>query len=49
MVVVEGNTEVAGVLGSVAVGVADEGSLPLSSNSSANYYSSHGVGIQTWS
>lgn len=49
MVVVESDTEVAGVLGTVAVGVADEGSLPLLNNSSAIYYSSHRVGIQTWS
>jgi hypothetical protein len=49
VVVVESNTEVAGVLGTVAIGVTDERPLPLLNRSAADYYTTYRVGIQTWS
>lgn len=49
VVVVESDTKVAGVLGTVAIGVTDERSLPLFNRSAAECYTTHRVGIQTWS
>jgi hypothetical protein len=49
VVVVEGDAEVAGVLGTVAIRVTDERSLPLLDRSAADCYTTHRVGIHTWS